>query len=57
MEGISLIPYSPIGGGVLSGKYRRRGLARWRAVQPLYLAMEGRQAAMGHHFINEKSLS
>ena len=55
-EGISLIPYSPIGGGVLSGKYNdgaRPDGARFTR----YLGMEGRQAAMGRRFVNEKSLA
>jgi len=56
MEGVSLIPYSPIGGGVLSGKYQdgaRPDGARFSR----YLAMEGRQAAMGRRFVNDKSLA
>ena len=55
-EGVSLIPYSPIGGGVLSGKYNndaRPEGARFTR----YLGMEGRQAAMGRRFVNEKSLA
>jgi aryl-alcohol dehydrogenase-like predicted oxidoreductase len=43
-EGVSLIPYSPLAGGVLSGKYNggaRPEGARFTA----YLAMGGRQAA------------
>lgn len=55
-EGVSLIPYSPIGGGVLSGKYN--GGARPDGARfSRYLGMEGRQAAMGKRFVNEKSLS
>ncbi len=56
MEGVSLIPYSPIAGGVLSGKYQdgaRPDGARFSR----YLAMEGRQAAMGRRFVNERSLA
>ena len=55
-EGVSLIPYSPIGGGVLSGKYQdgaRPGGARFSR----YLEIGGRQAAMAHRFVNEKSLA
>ena len=55
-EGVSLIPYSPIAGGVLAGKYgnnaRPEGARFTR-----YLDMEGRQAAMGRRFVNEKSLA
>ncbi len=56
MEGVSLIPYSPIAGGVLAGKYAdgaRPDGARFSK----YLAMEGRQAAMGKRFVNDKSLA
>ena len=56
MEGVSLIPYSPIAGGVLSGKYQDGGRpdgARFSR----YLAMEGRQAEMGRRFVNDKSLA
>ena len=55
-EGVSLIPYSPIGGGVLSGKYND-GARPEGARFTRYLDMEGRQAAMGRRFVNEKSLA
>ena len=55
-EGVSLIPYSPIGGGVLSGKYQD-GARPEGARFSRYLGMEGRQAAMGRRFVNEKSLA
>ncbi|MGV7121065.1 MULTISPECIES: aldo/keto reductase [unclassified Sphingopyxis] len=55
-EGVSLIPYSPLAGGVLSGKYQ--GGARPEGARfSRYLAMEGRQAAMGQRFVNERSLA
>lgn len=54
-EGVSLIPYSPIAGGVLSGKYN--GGARPEGARfSRYLGMEGRQAEMGRRFVNERSL-
>ncbi|MFM5923362.1 MAG: aldo/keto reductase [Novosphingobium sp.] len=56
MEGVSLIPYSPIAGGVLSGKYQN-GARPDGARFSRYLAMEGRQAEMGRRFVNEASLS
>ena len=56
MEGVSLIPYSPIAGGVLSGKYQD-GATPEGARFSRYLAMEGRQAAMGRRFVNEQSLA
>ena len=55
-EGVSLIPYSPIGGGVLSGKYQN-GARPDGARFSRYLEIGGRQAAMAHRFVNEKSLA
>ncbi|MBR7620819.1 aldo/keto reductase [Phenylobacterium sp. 20VBR1] len=55
-EGISLIPYSPLAGGVLSGKYQ--GGARPDGARfSRYLALGGRQAVMAQRFINDKSLA
>jgi len=53
-EGVSLIPYSPLGGGALSGKYNDGAMpegARFSA----YLKMGGRQAKMAERFVNPKS--
>jgi aryl-alcohol dehydrogenase-like predicted oxidoreductase len=55
-EGVSLIPYSPIGGGVLSGKYNG-GATPEGARFSSYLKLGGRQAAMAKRFVNEKSLA
>ena len=55
-EGVSLIPYSPIGGGVLSGKYNG-GATPDGARFSSYLKLGGRQAAMAKRFVNEKSLA
>jgi aryl-alcohol dehydrogenase-like predicted oxidoreductase len=55
-EGISLIPYSPIGGGVLSGKYQD-GAQPEGARFSSYLKLGGRQGAMAHRFINDKTLA
>lgn len=55
-EGVSLIPYSPIGGGVLSGKYQG-GATPEGARFSSYLKIGGRQAAMAKRFVNEKSLA
>lgn len=56
-EGVSLIPYSPLGGGVLSGKYQdgaRPEGARFSA----YLANPGsRQAAMAQRFAGDRALA
>lgn len=54
-EGVSLIPYSPLGGGVLSGKYQD-GARPEGARFSNYLKMGGRQSAMAERFVNEKSL-
>jgi len=55
-EGVSLIPYSPLAGGVLSGKYN--GGARPQGARfSRYLDLGGRQAVMAQRFINEKSLA
>lgn len=54
-EGVSLLPYSPIAGGVLSGKYndgKRPKGARFTA----YLDAGTRQQTMASRFVNEKSL-
>ena len=54
-ENVSLIPYSPLAGGVLSGKYnndQRPEGARFSK----YLAAGGRQSAMAERFLNERSL-
>jgi aryl-alcohol dehydrogenase-like predicted oxidoreductase len=55
-EQVSLLPYSPIAGGVLSGKYNDGGMpvgARFTD----YLKEPGpRQQAMTHRFVNERSL-
>lgn len=55
-EGVSLLPYSPLGGGVLTGKYNggaRPAGARFSS----YLESGGpRQKRMAERFINERSL-
>lgn len=56
-EQISLLPYSPIGGGVLSGKYNDGALPRGARFSD-YLETGGpRQKAMAQRFVNEKSLA
>ena len=55
MEGVSLLPYSPLAGGVLSGKYQdgaRPEGARWTK----YFDMEGRQAAMARRYAGPRAL-
>jgi len=56
-EGVSLIPYSPLAGGVLSGKYQN-GARPEGARFSNYMAMEGsRQLIMARRFVNDKSLA
>ena len=55
-EGVSLIPYSPIAGGVLSGKYNS-GATPDGARFSNYLKIGGRQGAMARRYVNERSLA
>jgi aryl-alcohol dehydrogenase-like predicted oxidoreductase len=55
-DGISLIPYSPLGGGVLSGKYND-GARPEGARFTRYLDIGGRQLAMAQRFVNDKTLA
>ncbi len=55
-EGVSLIPYSPLGGGVLSGKYND-GAQPDGARFSTYFKLGGRQAVMAGRFVNEKTLA
>ena len=55
-EQVSLIPYSPLAGGVLSGKYND-GAEPEGARFSRYLAMGGRQAAMVKRFVNDRTLA
>ncbi len=55
-EGVSLIPYSPLAGGVLSGKYQG-GATPDGARFSTYIKIGGRQGAMAKRFVNEKSLA
>ena len=55
-EGVSLIPYSPLGGGTLSGKYS--GGARPDGARfSRYLELGGRQAVMAQRYVNDKTLA
>jgi aryl-alcohol dehydrogenase-like predicted oxidoreductase len=55
-EKVSLIPYSPLGGGVLSGKYNG---GNWPAGARFsnYREAGPRQAAMVRRFVNDKTLA
>jgi aryl-alcohol dehydrogenase-like predicted oxidoreductase len=55
-EGVSSIPYSPLAGGVLTGKYAG-GAWPQGARFTNYRDMGGRQATMTQRFLNPKSIS
>jgi aryl-alcohol dehydrogenase-like predicted oxidoreductase len=56
-EKVSLLPYSPIGGGVLSGKYNQAFIDPKSRFGEYLQAGEPRQKAMYKRFVNEKSLT
>jgi aryl-alcohol dehydrogenase-like predicted oxidoreductase len=56
MEGVSLIPYSPLAGGVLAGKYQGGAMPAGARFSK-YLEMGGRQSAMAKRFVNDRSLA
>lgn len=55
-EKVSLIPYSPLAGGVLSGKYND-GARPDNSRFSKYLELGGRQAVMAERFVNDKSIA
>jgi aryl-alcohol dehydrogenase-like predicted oxidoreductase len=55
-EQVSSIPYSPLAGGVLSGKYNNGGRPEGARFST-YLNIGGRQAAMAQRFVNDKTLA
>ena len=55
-EGVSLIPYSPIAGGVLTTKYSN-GARPAGARFSRYLEIGGRQATMAQRFANDKAIA
>ncbi len=56
MEGVSLLPYSPLGGGVLTGKYNAPTLPAGARFTD-YLNGDGiRQQRMARRFVNERTL-
>ena len=55
-EGVSLIPYSPLGGGVLTGKYQG-GAWPEGARFTKYKEMGARQAPMARRYVNELTLA
>jgi aryl-alcohol dehydrogenase-like predicted oxidoreductase len=55
-EQISLLPYSPIAGGVLSGKYNNDFYPKDARFSDYLSSANNRIKAMGTRFVNEKSL-
>jgi aryl-alcohol dehydrogenase-like predicted oxidoreductase len=55
-EKVSLLPYSPMAGGVLSGKYNKDPEVAGRFTRYLN-SPEERVQKMGHRFLNEKTLA
>lgn len=55
-ENISLLPYSPIGGGVLSGKYQNGQLPVNSRFSDYVKGSNSRQAEMANRFVNERTL-
>jgi len=54
-EGVSLLPYSPLGGGVLSGKYNQAEVSEGRFAEYLN-SPNKRQRLMASRFVNDKAL-
>jgi aryl-alcohol dehydrogenase-like predicted oxidoreductase len=55
-ERISLLPYSPLGGGVLSGKYNQASVGQGRFSDYINSSNK-RQRLMAQRFLNDKTLS
>ena len=56
-EQVSLLPYSPLGGGVLSGKYNLGEVPANSRFNDYRLSGEARQRAMADRFLNEGTLA
>ena len=54
-EGVSLLPYSPLGGGVLTGKYND-GLPAGARFSAYLESGNDRQKAMARRFVNDRTL-
>lgn len=55
-EQISLLPYSPLGGGVLSGKYNQSEIGEGRFAD-YFKSPNARQRLMAARFVNDKTLA
>ena len=54
-EGVSLLPYSPLGGGVLCGKYNDGALPDGARFSAYFKTGNDRQKAMARRFANERT--
>jgi len=55
-EGVSLLPYSPLGGGVLTGKYNGGALPDGARFSAYFLSGGERQKRMAMRFLNDRTL-
>jgi aryl-alcohol dehydrogenase-like predicted oxidoreductase len=55
-EGVSLLPYSPLGGGVLTGKYQDGALPDGARFSDYFKRGQERQKRMARRFVNERTL-
>lgn len=55
-EGVSLLPYSPLAGGVLTGKYLNDQYPKGARFSAYLQTGDDRQKSMARRFINERSL-
>ena len=56
MEGVSLLPYSPLGGGVLTGKYNQGALPEGARFSHYMKHGEPRQKKMAARFLNDRTI-
>ena len=56
-EGLSLLPYSPLGGGVLTGKYQGGTLPEGARFTQYLARGKERQQRMARRFVNERTLA
>lgn len=56
MEGVSLLPYSPLGGGVLTGKYNDGALPEGARFSDYLVNGGERQKRMARRFVNDRTL-
>ena len=57
MEGVSLLPYSPLGGGVLTGKYNQGALPTGARFSDYLVNGGERQKRMATRFVNQRTIA